>query len=103
MYYRVSKNFTQSQKDHVHTLCFFNSNFNTYFPSSLHPRSRNKHFFRGRNVVGLRAAKNNVNKPSTFNIEWSNFRTLVTRKRGKCPYHCEIRVSAVWLLLVTGN
>jgi hypothetical protein len=76
-----------------------------YFPSSLHLRSRNKHFFRGRNVVGLRASKNKVNKPFTFNSECiavRDFRTPVVHKRGDCPYHCETRMSAV-LLLVTGN
>jgi len=97
--------FTQSYKNLVHTLFFFKSNFNTYFPSNLHLRSRNKHFFRGRNVVGLRASKNKVNKPFTFNSECiavRDFRTPFARKRGDCPYHCETRMSAV-LLLVTGN
>jgi hypothetical protein len=79
---------TQSRKNLVHTPCFFKSNFNMYFPSSLYTRSRNKHFSRGRNVVGLHAAKNKVNKPLTFNFQRvavRNFRTSVIRKRGDCP------------------
>jgi len=93
--------FTQGQKNPTHTLCFFKSNFNMYFPSSSHLRSRNKHFSSCRNVVGLRAAKKKVNKQFTFNVQFiavRNFRTLVIRKRGDCPYHCETRMSAVWLL-----
>jgi len=93
--------FTQGQKNPMHTLFFLKSNFNTYFSPSLHLRSRNKHFSRCRNVVGLSAAKNKVNKPFTFNVQCTavcNFRTLVIRKRGNCLYHCETRMSAVWLL-----
>jgi len=86
-----SLDFTQRQKNLVHTLFFFKCNFNTHFPSCLQLRSRNKHFSRGRNIVGLRSAKNKVNKSCTFNFECPavrNFRTLVIRKRGDCPYHC---------------